>query len=139
MRCLIGSQCNFLSIDVMCSDFDVFVTTRARVFCMRCILFKLACDSVWYLCFTSWHKNYLTFHHIMNASWCPNNNIIHFALFICSNWYFNILNFKIFLTCRKSHYNRKSLGTHWISVYVSARGQGRLHNALEIKGMKNAP
>ena len=42
--CLIGSQCNFLSIGVMCSNFDVFVTTRARVFCMRCILFKLACE-----------------------------------------------------------------------------------------------
>ena len=23
----------------------IFVTTRARVFCMRCILFKLACDN----------------------------------------------------------------------------------------------
>ena len=26
MRCLIGSQRNFLSIGVMCSNFDVFVT-----------------------------------------------------------------------------------------------------------------
>ena len=26
----IGSQCNFLSIGVMCSNFDVFVTTRAE-------------------------------------------------------------------------------------------------------------
>ena len=39
-----GSQCNLVSIGVMCSNFDVFVTTRARVFCMRCILFKLACE-----------------------------------------------------------------------------------------------
>ena len=30
MRCLIGSQCNFLSIGVMCSNFDVFVTTRVE-------------------------------------------------------------------------------------------------------------
>ena len=29
-RCLIGSQCNFLSIGVMCSNFDVFVTTWAK-------------------------------------------------------------------------------------------------------------
>ena len=30
-------KCNFLSIGVMCSNFDVFETTRARVFCMRCM------------------------------------------------------------------------------------------------------
>ena len=28
-----------MSIGVLCSNFDVFVTTRARIFCMRCILF----------------------------------------------------------------------------------------------------
>ena len=31
-----------------CSNYDVFVMTRARVFCMRCILFKFACEMpVW--------------------------------------------------------------------------------------------
>ena len=30
----------------MCSNFDVFVTTRARVFCLICILFKLATKDV---------------------------------------------------------------------------------------------
>ena len=48
----------------MCSNFDVFVTTRARVFCMRCILFKLALIRpaliyLGYALYTLWKKRTL--------------------------------------------------------------------------------
>ena len=45
-RCFVWleAKVTFVSIGVMCSNFDVLVTTRARVFCMRCIWFQLACE-----------------------------------------------------------------------------------------------
>ena len=43
----------FLSIGAMCLNFDVFVTTRARVICMRCIKIvkisqKYIADPLWF-------------------------------------------------------------------------------------------